>query len=100
MEQYDTALKIGQGHGLTRRILKGDQRQFAWCMPAHEALPPYVHRNINYATKKAFRGIITLIKKQGCRNGDHTDRSEEHTSELQSLMRLSYAVFCLKKQTQ
>src|SRR3546814_3697244 len=26
-------------------------------------------------------------------------RSEEHTSELQSLMRLSYAVFCLKKQT-
>src|SRR3546814_1292235 len=26
-------------------------------------------------------------------------RSEEHTSELQSLMRISYAVFCLKKQT-
>src|SRR3546814_6770919 len=28
---------------------------------------------------------------------DHIDRSEEHTSELQSLMRRSYAVFCLKK---
>src|SRR3546814_2668277 len=28
-----------------------------------------------------------------------TDRSEEHTSELQSLMRTSYAVFCLKKHT-
>src|SRR3546814_10571792 len=28
------------------------------------------------------------------------NRSEEHTSELQSLMRISYAVFCLKKQTQ
>src|SRR3546814_2116664 len=27
----------------------------------------------------------------------HASRSEEHTSELQSLMRLSYAVFCLKK---
>src|SRR3546814_7698631 len=27
-------------------------------------------------------------------------RSEEHTSELQALMRISYAVFCLKKQTQ
>src|SRR3546814_1463892 len=27
------------------------------------------------------------------------DRSEEHTSELQSLMRISYAVFCLKKTT-
>src|SRR3546814_10516701 len=30
------------------------------------------------------------------RAADH--RSEEHTSELQSLMRISYAVFCLKKQ--
>src|SRR3546814_6432473 len=28
-----------------------------------------------------------------------TERSEEHTSELQSLMRISYAVFCLKKKT-
>src|SRR3546814_8489567 len=28
---------------------------------------------------------------------DFPDRSEEHTSELQSLMRISYAVFCLKK---
>src|SRR3546814_1947492 len=30
---------------------------------------------------------------------DHRHRSEEHTSELQSLMRISYAVFCLKKKT-
>src|SRR3546814_6194879 len=29
--------------------------------------------------------------------GDKQFRSEEHTSELQSLMRISYAVFCLKK---
>src|SRR3546814_6228714 len=29
--------------------------------------------------------------------GGRTDRSEEHTSELQSLMRISYAVFCLEK---
>src|SRR3546814_5347188 len=29
----------------------------------------------------------------------HAGRSEEHTSELQSLMRISYAVFCLKKKT-
>src|SRR3546814_2835011 len=28
---------------------------------------------------------------------EHCPRSEEHTSELQSLMRISYAVFCLKK---
>src|SRR3546814_8474992 len=31
------------------------------------------------------------------RRGEHGRRSEEHTSELQSLMRISYAVFCLKK---
>src|SRR3546814_9408840 len=30
---------------------------------------------------------------------DRARRSEEHTSELQSLMRISYAVFCLKKKT-
>src|SRR3546814_4146581 len=30
-------------------------------------------------------------------DGTKPDRSEEHTSELQSLMRISYAVFCLKK---
>src|SRR3546814_3468845 len=33
--------------------------------------------------------------KQGCRRTG--PRSEEHTSELQSLMRISYAVFCLTK---
>src|SRR3546814_6306249 len=34
-------------------------------------------------------------------SADHRagERSEEHTSELQSLMRISYAVFCLKKKT-
>src|SRR3546814_2401354 len=31
--------------------------------------------------------------------GEKRWRSEEHTSELQSLMRISYAVFCLKKKT-
>src|SRR3546814_4943263 len=31
---------------------------------------------------------------------DNVVRSEEHTSELQSLMRISYAVFCLKKKKQ
>src|SRR3546814_5406428 len=32
--------------------------------------------------------------------GQYAERSEEHTSELQSLMRISYAVFCLKKKKQ
>src|SRR3546814_9944688 len=43
-----------------------------------------------------------LVERQGPRGGQagRAPRSEEHTSELQSLMRISYAVFCLKKKKQ
>src|SRR3546814_6374832 len=51
--------------------------------------------------------IRAILKRIGCKGKIETvwhagyranpDRSEEHTSELQSLMRISYAVFCLKK---
>src|SRR3546814_8508085 len=43
-----------------------------------------VERTIGDFGKRAKEGALTM-------------RSEEHTSELQSLMRISYAVFCLKK---
>src|SRR3546814_8759275 len=39
-------------------------------------------------------------RRGGCSLATRRDRSEEHTSELQSLMRISYAVFCLKKKKQ
>src|SRR3546814_1824363 len=39
------------------------------------------------------------VENVGERHWNLFDRSEEHTSELQSLMRISYAVFCLKKKT-
>src|SRR3546814_8007356 len=39
----------------------------------------------------------SLPHKPGAGNALESGRSEEHTSELQSLMRISYAVFCLKK---
>src|SRR3546814_10602295 len=42
-------------------------------------------------TVAGFIGTVAAIK------GHDAKRSEEHTSELQSLMRISYAVFCLKK---
>src|SRR3546814_4143143 len=42
------------------------------------------------------RAISGAEQPTGAASGDAT-RSEEHTSELQSLMRISYAVFCLKK---
>src|SRR3546814_7170225 len=38
----------------------------------------------------------TLVTPYAPRKARAADRSEEHTSELQSLMRISYAVFCLK----
>src|SRR3546814_1045765 len=41
-----------------------------------------------------------LAGRTGLENRLAIDRSEEHPSELQSLMRISYAVFCLKKKTQ
>src|SRR3546814_5967578 len=45
-------------------------------------------------------GKTTLLRLiAGLDFPDSGQRSEEHTSELQSLMRISYAVFCLKKKT-
>src|SRR3546814_6032255 len=43
--------------------------------------------------------FIKLESDRDFNGQDHGSRSEEHTSELQSLMRTSYAVFCLKKKT-
>src|SRR3546814_3763271 len=49
----------------------------------------------------ARKGIIDVQRQRPAASqhhaGDAIARSEEHTSELQSLMRISYAVFCLKK---
>src|SRR3546814_1096646 len=41
--------------------------------------------------------LSTALSSAVASEVDHLSRSEEHTSELQSLMRISYAVFCLKK---
>src|SRR3546814_6076221 len=50
------------------------------------------------ADKDPQTAIEMLAEKRNLREMDGL-RSEEHTSELQSLMRISYAVFCLKKKT-
>src|SRR3546814_10764918 len=44
--------------------------------------------------------LCQLLKRTSPRIYKDQLRSEEHTSELQSLMRISYAVFCLKKKKQ
>src|SRR3546814_10743339 len=56
---------------------------------------------IELAPDKAPKTVANFLGyvREGFYNGTivHRVRSEEHTSELQSLMRISYAVFCLKK---
>src|SRR3546814_6891297 len=52
---------------------------------------------INGAPARSWGGFTFSQDSEDFRNA--VNRSEEHTSELQSLMRISYAVFCLKKKT-
>src|SRR3546814_1047348 len=59
-------------------------------------------RCISHDEYHVNRGIVLAIAVErrvaaGASMDDGVGRSEEHTSELQSLMRISYAVFCLKK---
>src|SRR3546814_10231888 len=55
-----------------------------------------VAREVHARVRIAHDAHETRRQRIAERAGD-VDRSEEHTSELQSLMRNSYAVFCLKK---
>src|SRR3546814_10623916 len=57
------------------------------------------HRNTaeDEASRHGAEGQPATREENGHRMGQAAHRSEEHTSELQSLMRISYAVFCLKK---
>src|SRR3546814_10621408 len=57
----------------------------------------YADGNINDAIE-AY-GKATQLQPREVKAWNGLGRSEEHTSELQSLMRISYAVFCLKKKT-
>src|SRR3546814_4441395 len=49
------------------------------------------------AGRAPWRGGELIDAPRAAAREDRRARSEEHTSELQSLMRISYAVFCLKK---
>src|SRR3546814_6793360 len=52
-----------------------------------------------YETSCPYQIGITLLSDVPQEAAVAVERSEEHTSALQSLMRISYAVFCLKKKT-
>src|SRR3546814_10868781 len=64
----------------------------------HEVLAPLHHvlAQVLSEGRPSLRGLAPSDLLEGRLDG-LLDRSEEHTSELQSLMRISYAVFCLKK---
>src|SRR3546814_6326045 len=55
------------------------------------------HRELRSGRRQAVRCGGLRLPTAAAGVSDSPDRSEEHTSELQSLMRISYAVFCLKK---
>src|SRR3546814_2581911 len=64
----------------------------------------YRHAHVLYLHPQTFGDEIFIVHHQHTigkrRHATGAGRSEEHTSELQSLMRNSYAVFCLKKKKQ
>src|SRR3546814_8238281 len=84
--------------GEPRRALHvgDDQLRLAVLDPRGQfaALPPAVEQG--GAAARHQYAEIGNAPRIGIAHGE-ADRSEEHTSELQSLMRISYAVFCLKK---
>src|SRR3546814_7064409 len=67
----------------------------AQCPPSGTLSPCPSHKPLSPAASRAAAMPSAAAPRQ--RASDSTMRSEEHTSELQSLMRISYAVFCLKK---
>src|SRR3546814_5237579 len=74
--------ELGDGHSYLDASLYSDRKDY--------------HLRLSKLAGEVGRSNETYIKHYR----QNYDRSEEHTSELQSLMRISYAVFCLKKQTQ
>src|SRR3546814_4966407 len=88
---YTTLFRSGIGHDL-RAHYDRDANEVGDVEPAVD-----VALRIERVVQRLER-----VRRQGCaalrRDGEvNRLRSEEHTSELQSLMRISYAVFCLKK---
>src|SRR3546814_5416836 len=64
---------------------------------APRALPVLGARRVATSALIASTGSGFRVRAAATTAGSGMSRSEEHTSELQSLMRISYAVFCLQK---
>src|SRR3546814_6990433 len=95
------ALPIFTPHHLAisrNALFEGGIRPHLYCLPVlkRERHRLSLRRAATSGNPKFFLGTDTAPH---ARNAKESARSEEHTSELQSLMRISYAVFCLKKTT-
>src|SRR3546814_5077347 len=69
-------------------------REFRWRWRSHDSKPA---GGGNFAAPAPAWCYAVAPRDTSGRSLPRYNRSEEHTSELQSLMRISYAVFCLKK---
>src|SRR3546814_10079368 len=85
-EHRQKTCKAGCDHCQAERREEPVEQGYACKTPALRPAPPACCANDQIGGK---------LFGPSCERRD--DRSEEHTSELQSLMRISYAVFCLKK---
>src|SRR3546814_4405423 len=83
---------------LVEHIREGD-RQFNHAQSRAKVPAGDAHRVNHFRTQliRQLAQLAGLEPPQIDGRGHRVERSEEHTSELQSLMRISYAVFCLKK---
>src|SRR3546814_8088951 len=80
------------GGGDLGPLTRGCKRPLTWCCSSKSSCDPAEE----VAERRGFYSCYYRRWHTGRRWGRYS-RSEEHTSELQSLMRISYAVFCLKK---
>src|SRR3546814_5199559 len=87
--EVESDLLLGHGHGYDRVDCRAERK-------AHPVEAIIEARGIGHQLSTQFGPPLHLVQRFE-RRGDDRGRSEEHTSELQSLMRISYAVFCLKK---
>src|SRR3546814_3333673 len=88
-------LRLGERHAVRHRLPQMTKRQ----RPPVDAAAVFLRDGLDAvgADIGVGRGEIP-VEDDRCGHGEAPCfRSEEHTSELQSLMRISYAVFCLKK---
>src|SRR3546814_5328524 len=80
-----------------RSARRCDGRKDGLCEPRHRQRAGCRGNGGDDRVSRSSRDQSQAIETLGAGHRRRFSRSEEHTSELQSLMRISYAVFCLKK---